>query len=136
MSVSSLYVGRLADNPVRDYTLDGSPLARFLLCCPAAANPARPVGTEGPGGADDEVAIAVQAADTLAELVLRDLHRGDRLLVVGGLATSPPDATRRGATDLFVRASHIGLDVTTGGWRRDPVEAAPVSTAFHPEYHW
>ncbi|HEY3505644.1 MAG TPA: hypothetical protein VGN37_23015 [Actinocatenispora sp.] len=136
MSVSTLYVGRVPDAPVRDYTLDGALLARFALCCP--------VSTDSPGitgGAEaDEVTITVQTAGPLAEHVLRHLRPRDRVLVVGGLAESRPDPTRRGATDLYVRATHVGLDVTTGGWHRDPVPAGldelTVPAEHHPEYHW
>jgi hypothetical protein len=136
VNVSTLYVGRVPDAPVRDYTLDGALLARFALCCPVSADPTG--GTDG--GTVDEVTIAVQAAGPLAEHVLRHLRAGDRAIVVGGLAESLPDPTRRGATDLYVRATHVGLDVTTGGWHRDPVPAGlgelRVPVEHHPEYHW
>ncbi|GAA3517358.1 single-stranded DNA-binding protein [Actinocatenispora rupis] len=133
MSVSSLYVGRIPDGPVRDYTLDGALLARFAVCCPVCT---APPGITG-GTTEDEVSITVEAAGPLAEEVLRHLRAGDRVLVVGGLASSPPDPTRRGATDLYVRAVHVGLDLTTAGWRRDPVPVPSGAAATgHPEYHW
>ncbi len=135
MGIASLYLGRVADNPMREYTLDGAPLARFVLCCPADGGDGRPSFGEPPTE-PDEVHIAVETSGELADLALRNLRRGDQVLVFGGLATSPPDPGRRGATDLYVRAQHIGLEVTTDGWHREPEAPAPVSTGSHPEFHW
>lgn len=122
-TVPTLYVGALAGNPERDYGLDGVPVARFTLSYFSDAG--------------DETRIPVHAAAGLAELVLRDLRSGDQVLVVGSLATAPPDPSRRGATDLYLYADHIGLDLAAPGWRRDPPSPtgstvdAPVGGAHH-----
>lgn|GEM_PF-6957967 len=133
MSVSNLYLGRLPDDPTRDYTLGGEPLARFALRCPVSAAPA---GLGRPG--ETEVTVGVRATGDLAERVLAQLRAGDRVLVAGALAASPPDPARRGASDVLVEASHVGLDLDTGGWHRDPVPvgAAEHAATGHPEYHW
>jgi primosomal replication protein N len=131
-TVPALYVGALAANPERDYGLDGIPVARFTLRCAGDTDDETRI---------DETRIPVRAAAGLADLVLRDLRRGDRVLVVGSLAAAPPDAARRGAADLCLHADRIGLDLTATGWRRDPPPAtgsivepaadAPAGGAHH-----
>lgn len=130
MTVSSVYVGVIADGPAREYTVDGAPVARFPLSCDVLPDPGRYAGN---------VAVTVEVAGELAERVLRDLRGGDRLLVVGELAASPPDPFRRGATDLYVRAHHIGLDVTSTGWHRDrpaPPAVPAANASADPSVHW
>jgi single-stranded DNA-binding protein len=136
MTVSSVFVGVLADGPAREYTMDGAPVARFPLSCPVPPGMGRYVerGTE-------QVSVTVEASDELAELVLRELRAGDRLVVVGGLAVSQPDPGRHGATDLYVRASRIGLDVTSTGWHRDHTAGPPAVDAVRrtdvgARFHW
>lgn len=127
-TVPALYVGALAANPERDYGLDGVPVARFTLRCA--------------DDTDDETRIPVRAAAGLADLVLRGLRRGDRVLVVGSLASAPPDAARRAAADLYLHARRIGLDLTTAGWRRDPppltgpAVGAATDTPVGGAHHW
>jgi single-stranded DNA-binding protein len=131
MTVSSVYVGVLADDPAREYTVNGAPVARFPLSCVVPPEAARYAGN---------VAVTVETDGELAELVLRDLRAGDRLLVVGDLAVSPPDPGRHGATDLYVRARHVGLDVTSTGWHRDhpmpPAAAVLEERTADPSVHW
>lgn len=130
MTVSSVYVGVLADGPAHEFTVDGAPVARFPLSCPVPPEAGRYAGN---------VAVTVAAAGELAELVLRELRTGDRLLVVGDLAVSQPDPARHGATDLYVRARHIGLDVTSTGWHRDhsmPPAAVAAEQPADPSFHW
>lgn len=123
-TVPTLYVGALAANPERDYGLDGAPVARFTL--------------RYAGDAGHETRIPVQADAGLAELVLRDLRGGDQVLVVGSLGTMPPDAARRGATDLCLHADHIGLELTAPGWRREPAPAtgSVVDVPVGGAHHW
>ncbi|BCJ36795.1 hypothetical protein Athai_42980 [Actinocatenispora thailandica] len=133
MSVSNLYLGRLPEDPAREYSLAGESVASFALRCPVSA---APPGVGRPG--ETSVLVAVQATGALAEEVLGQLRAGDRVLVAGSLAASPPDPDRLGASDVLVHAQHVGLDLDTGGWHRDPVPVRVGETAptGHPEYHW
>ena len=83
--------------------------------------------------------LGIQTSPRPAKEEILAKQDGDRVLLAGGLASAPPDAARHGATDVYLAASHIGLDLTTEGWHRDPpvaVGAAPAPALAHPEYHW
>lgn len=105
MSLSSVHVGKLIADPVKD---DGTgPVARFTVAC-----------EDSDADTDPAVLVEVETSSGLAEEVLATLRADDEVIVVGRLGGSARSHGRHPV--VCVRASHVALELADATARRGP----------------